>query len=133
MGIKLVKRNASLLVAAGLLLLFLSACGSGASPASSGQQTTDEAATASEEVVIKASNFAFDQQEYRVKQGVPVKISFENTEGTHGVIIQNLNVRLDSRNTSQVITPEQKGEYAIDCSVFCGTGHHTMTAKLIVE
>ncbi|MFB5267952.1 cupredoxin domain-containing protein [Paenibacillus enshidis] len=132
MAIKLLGRNGFLLVSAGLLLLLLSACGSGASPDPAGQQTAGEAA-ASEEIVIKASNFTFDQQEYRVKQGVPVKISFENVEGTHGVVIQRLNVQLDSRNTSQVITPEQKGEYEIDCSVFCGTGHHTMTAKLIVE
>lgn len=128
MGFELFRRNRFLLAAAGLLLLLLSACGSKASPDAATQQTS-----ASEEIVIKASNFAFDQQEYRVKQGVPVKISFENVEGTHGVIIQDLNVQLDSRNTSQVVTPEQKGEYEINCSVFCGSGHHSMTAKLIVE
>ncbi|MFM9277038.1 cupredoxin domain-containing protein [Paenibacillus jiagnxiensis] len=128
MGFKLFRRNGFILISAGLLLLLLSACGSKASPDAATQQTD-----ASEEIVIKASNFAFDQQEYRVKQGVPVKISFENVEGTHGVVIQGLNVQLDSRNTSQVITPEQKGEYEIDCSVFCGSGHHSMTAKLIVE
>jgi cytochrome c oxidase subunit 2 len=127
MGCKLFRCKGFLLISAGLLLLLLSACGSNASPGAATQQTA-----ASEEIVIKASNFAFDQQEYHVKQGVPVKISFENVEGTHGVIIQDLHVQLDSRNTSQVVTPEHKGEYEINCSIFCGSGHHTMTAKLIV-
>ncbi|MCJ8013331.1 cupredoxin domain-containing protein [Paenibacillus sp. KQZ6P-2] len=117
-----------------MLLLVLSACGGekeDASTASSG--VSDTGVAPSEELVIKATNYAFDKQEYHLKKGVPVKITFVNEAGTHGVLIPALDLQLDSKHKSKVVTPEKAGTFDMTCSVYCGTGHTAMLAKVIVD
>ncbi|MHA0856627.1 cupredoxin domain-containing protein [Paenibacillus sp. CMAA1364] len=117
-----------------VLLLAITACGSNASSTNSASNGVTETGVApQEEVVIKATNYSFDQQEYRVSKGVPVKFVFKNEAGNHGVMIPGLNVQLTTKKPSAVITPNEPGEYEIICSVFCGTGHTAMVSKLIVE
>lgn len=54
-------------LAACMLILVLAACGgTGQSAESNGE--SDSGATASEELVIKASNYEFDQPEYHLKK-----------------------------------------------------------------
>ncbi|MGF7046686.1 cytochrome c oxidase subunit 2 [Paenibacillus sp. DS2015] len=116
------------------LILSLAACGGNndnAAPTNSG--LTETGVAPSEELVIKATNYNFDQKEYHLKKGVPVKIIFDNAEGNHGVLIPGLNLQLDQKNSSKVITPDKAGTYEITCSVFCGTGHTSMISKIIVE
>lgn len=117
-----------------MLLLVLSACGekNKESQSASGG-VSDTGAAPSEEMVIKAKNFAFDKQEYHLKKGVPVKITFENEEGTHGVLIPGLELQLDQKHKSQVVTPEKAGTFEMTCSVFCGSGHSAMISKVIVD
>ncbi|GIP28004.1 hypothetical protein J23TS9_31340 [Paenibacillus sp. J23TS9] len=117
-----------------MLLLVLSACGAAkedASTASSG--VSDTGVAPSEELVIKAKNFAFDKQEYHLKKGVPVKISLDNEQGTHGVLIPALELQLDNKHKSMVVTPEKAGTFEMTCSVMCGAGHTAMLAKVIVD
>lgn len=117
-----------------ILLMTLSACGGdNSSSNSSNSGVSDTGVAPSEEIVIKASNYAFDQKEYRIKQGETVKIVFENDEGNHGVMIPGLDLQLSKKNPSQVITADKPGEYEIVCSVMCGSGHSGMTSKLIIE
>ncbi|MEC0368744.1 cupredoxin domain-containing protein [Paenibacillus chibensis] len=117
-----------------MLLLVLSACGSekeDASTASSG--VSDTSVAPSEELVIKATNFAFDKQEYHLKKGVPVKITLENKQGMHGVLIPGLELQLDNKHKSKVVTPEKAGTFEMTCSLYCGVGHTAMLAKVIVD
>ncbi|MGN7358301.1 cytochrome C oxidase subunit II [Paenibacillus sp. SAF-054] len=118
-----------------MLLLALTACGEknkeDASTASSG--VSDTGVAPSEELVITATNYAFDKQEYHLKKGVPVKITFDNKEGNHGVLIPGLELQLDNKNKSQVVTPQKAGTFEMTCSVFCGSGHTAMLAKVIVD
>ncbi|WP_368086932.1 cytochrome C oxidase subunit II [Paenibacillus sp. OK003] len=119
-------------LAACMLILVLAACGGTGQSAESNSES-DSGATASEELVIKASNYEFDQPEYHLKKGVPVKIVYENTNGNHGVLVPEFNLRLDTKNNSKVITPDKAGEFELSCSVFCGSGHSSMISKIIVE
>ncbi|WP_431523613.1 cytochrome C oxidase subunit II [Paenibacillus pabuli] len=121
-------------LAACMLILVLAACGGGQQSADSGSSGEPEAdVTASEELVIKASNYEFDQPEYHLKKGVPVNIVYENVNGNHGILVPELNLQLDTKNSSKVITPDKVGEFEMSCSVFCGSGHSSMISKIIVE
>jgi cytochrome c oxidase subunit 2 len=119
------------------LVFALSACGTkkddaaGAVVAPATAEGTMEAST---ELLLKASDktFKFDQEEYTIKKGVPIKLTLVNESGTHGVSISGLNVDLKGSKLSQTITPDKEGTYTIKCNFPCGGGHMTMTAKLIV-
>ncbi|WP_353621520.1 cytochrome C oxidase subunit II [Paenibacillus illinoisensis] len=121
-------------LAACMLILVLAACGaSNQSAGSDSSGESDAGVTASEELVIKASNYEFDQPEYHLKKGVPVNIVYENVNGNHGILVPELNLQLDTKNNSKVITPDKVGEFEMSCSVFCGSGHSSMISKIIVE
>ncbi|MDT0121819.1 cytochrome c oxidase subunit II [Paenibacillus sp. RRE4] len=115
-------------LAALMFILVLAACGS---PKDSG--ASEPEVTATEQLVIKASNYEFDQPEYRLKKGVPVKIVYENVNGNHGLLVPEFNLRLDTQTSSKVIVPDKVGEFEMSCSVFCGKGHSSMISKIIVE
>lgn len=115
-----------------MLLFVLAACGGGQNE-SQGDSGITDTGVAETELVIKGSNFQFDQKEYRLKKGVPVKITYENEDGNHGVMIPVLGLSLDRKNNSKVVTPDKTGEFEISCSIMCGAGHSKMISKLIIE
>ncbi len=86
-----------------------------------------------DELRITASNFQFDQAEYRVKVGETKTVTLVNLAGNHGVEFKGLGVKLEGSELSQEITFDQPGEYELVCSVLCGAGHTDMVSKLIVE
>lgn len=55
-------------LAACMLILVLAACGGTKQSTESGSNGSDAEVTASEELVIKASNYEFDQPEYHLKK-----------------------------------------------------------------
>ncbi|WP_274363429.1 hypothetical protein [Paenibacillus thermotolerans] len=116
----------------------LTACGGGSKDASgdAAQDVSDvdidaQATGATVNLPIDAKNFQFDQEEYRVKAGETVNLTFTSSEGMHGLQIKGIDVDLqDGQGTTFVA---EEGEYEIVCSVMCGVGHGDMVAKLIVE
>ncbi|MNC55506.1 Alternative cytochrome c oxidase subunit 2 [compost metagenome] len=68
-----------------------------------------------------------------MKKGVPVNIVFKNESGNHGILVPELNLRLDGKDSSQVIVPEEAGTFEMTCAIMCGSGHSGMSAKVIVE
>jgi len=108
-----------------VIVLALAACGK---KEESSPATT---ATPTGELKIVATNWQFDQKEYKVKKGDTLTVSLESKEGAHSVKLDKFgNV---GSNQSKAITFDKAGTYTINCSTPCGTGHATMTAKLIVE
>jgi cytochrome c oxidase subunit II len=105
----------------------LAACGQGGDKPAAG-------AAASNELKIEASNWKFNQAEYRVKAGQPVKMTVVNKGGVHGAAIKEFNVDVLG-GKSATFTPDKPGTYEIICSIPCGgtEQHNGMTAKLIVE
>lgn len=111
-----------------VLLLILAACGSESSGGSEVSNVKPEA-----ELVIEATNYKFDQAEYHLKKDVPVKITFKNVEGNHGMLVPGLKLQLSGKKDSAVIIPKEAGEYEVACSIMCGSGHSSMISKIIVE
>lgn len=117
-----------------VLVLILSACGGNTGNTdNSANGAADAGITAEEELVISATNYSFDQQEYHLKKGVPVKIIFKNESGNHGILVPELELQLNSKESSKIIVPEEAGTYEMICSIMCGSGHSGMKATVIVE
>ena len=98
--------------------------------------STSPAATtqaAGQQVVLKATNFKFDQSEYRVKKGEPVTITLDNAQGVHGASIKEFKINLNNSNKTVTFTPDKAGSFPINCSIMCGSGHANMKTTLIVE
>lgn len=116
------------------LLAVLAACGNKTEEAAAGAVSSPEAVSGdAQQVTIKASNWKFDQAEYKVKKGQPVTLKLENTEGIHGLEVQKLGVKLDNKNASKTFTPDKPGRYNIVCTIPCGSDHLKMKSILIVE
>lgn len=111
-----------------LALAIISAC-------SQSKPSDDEASAAKApptgELVITATDWKFDQQEYRVKQGETLTVKVNSVKGAHGVKIDKIGEI--GPNKSKDITFDKPGTYQILCSILCGAGHSTMKATLIVE
>ena len=126
-------RNLAVMAAALVLAGALAACGSGKGGAAEGIVIDKTNQTQTDSVLeVKARNFEFDQTEYRVKSGSPVRFRFISEEGVHGIEVPQTGIELRDGQTVTV-TFEHPGEYEIICSIPCGIGHTKMFAKLIVE
>ncbi|MBD0380055.1 cupredoxin domain-containing protein [Paenibacillus sedimenti] len=112
------------------LAMALAACGS---KNSAEPQSTDTAAASGQKVTLKATDWQFDQKEYRVKKGEPVTITLDNAKGTHGAQIKDFKVSLDNGKKTVTFTPDKTGSFPIICSIMCGQGHASMKSVLIVE
>lgn len=44
-----------------------------------------------------------------------------------------MKLRLDAKDSSKVILPEEAGTFEVTCAIMCGSGHSGMSAKIIVE
>ncbi|MBN2983127.1 MULTISPECIES: cytochrome C oxidase subunit II [Cohnella] len=93
----------------------------------------EELAEGQEMLKISATNFSFDQTEYRVKAGTTYVLSYSNKLGNHGAEIADLNINLTKDNPRAEVTFDTPGEYEMHCSIMCGQGHGDMVAKIIVE
>ena len=121
-----------------VLALALAACGgnngggtANAAAKNSGAENNGGAAVGNV-VDLTATNYKFDKDVYKVKAG-EVTFNLINAEGVHGIKISNTDVKLDNNTTTQTVTLDNPGEYEIQCSIPCGSGHVKMRAKLVVE
>lgn len=80
-----------------------------------------------------ATNYKFDQAEYKVKAGEKVTVSLLNKEGLHAMEVVGTSVKLDNNTKSMEFTFDKPGEYEVHCTLPCGPGHADMKTKLIVE
>jgi cytochrome c oxidase subunit II len=92
-------------------------------------------ADAGKSLKISASNWQFDQPEYKVAKGQTLKVSLILKEGTHAVDIsgQGLDVKLDKNTPTQEVTFDKPGTYEIHCTLPCGQGHANMMSKITVS
>jgi cytochrome c oxidase subunit 2 len=73
--------------------------------------------------------------EIRVPAGKPVKFILSAADVLHGFYLPDFRVKMDAipgRVTTLWVQPDRPGSYQIYCTVYCGTGHSNMLAKLIV-
>jgi len=84
---------------------------------------------------IKYSDGRTAINEIRVPQGKPVKFILSASDVLHGFYLPDFRVKMDmipGRLTTLMVQPDRVGEYQIFCTVYCGTGHSNMLARLIV-
>ena len=120
-----------MLASAMCLAFVIAACGSNSSNSGG---TNDAAASSNLEpdLVIQASNWKFDQEDYAIKAGEPVNIKLDSVEGVHALKINKTKYTIKNDQTITV-NFDKPGTYKIICSLPCGTGHSQMVANLIVE
>ena len=73
--------------------------------------------------------------EIRVPAGKPVKFILSAADVLHGFYLPDFRVKMDmipGRVTTLWVQPDRPGNYQIFCTVYCGTGHSNMLARLIV-
>jgi len=87
------------------------------------------------EVTMVAMMWSFDPAELKVPAGRPVTFRLTSPDVIHGfeVVGTNVNTMVVPGYVSQLTTTfPRAGEYLIVCHEYCGVGHHSMSARLVV-
>lgn len=85
---------------------------------------------------VQVYQFAYEPDTIEVNEGDLVTINLASRDVTHGFYIKDygINVTVEKDKPARVdFVADKKGEFPILCSVYCGRGHNTMKAKLIVK
>lgn len=84
---------------------------------------------------IVAKRFTYVPDEITLKKGEPVILRVHSMDVTHGLLIEQFNVKGDApknKNTSYSFTPDRAGDFEGKCSHFCGSGHGSMKMTIHV-
>jgi cytochrome c oxidase subunit 2 len=98
---------------------------SGFSPAPDAPQRID----------VSVKKFAYNPAEITLKKGEPVVLVLKTEDVAHGLKFKelNLNTKIEKGKSSELaFTPDKVGDFVGHCSVFCGSGHGSMTLTLHV-
>ena len=88
------------------------------------------------EINLEAYKFGYSPERIVVKKGEVVKLLATSRDVPHGVFIKEygINEKVEKGKVNNIeFVADKTGEFDILCSVYCGAGHHSMKAKLIVE
>ena len=87
-------------------------------------------------IEIIAKRFTYDPEVITLKQGEPVVLVMHSIDVTHGIKVDELNLKSDDvekgKETEIRFTPEKTGHYIGKCAHFCGKGHGSMTLQIDV-
>lgn len=86
-------------------------------------------------IEVTARRFAYEPAEITVKKGEPVVLVIKSVDVAHGLRFRDLNLdaKVGKGGTAELrFTPEKTGDFVGHCSVFCGSGHGSMTLTLHV-
>jgi cytochrome c oxidase subunit 2 len=86
-------------------------------------------------IEVSAKKFTYTPAEVTVKKGEPVVIVLTSEDVTHGLKFKelNLNTKIEKGKPAELaFTPDKVGTFVGHCSVFCGSGHGSMTLTLHV-
>jgi cytochrome c oxidase subunit II len=81
-------------------------------------------------ITIHAKRYQFDPSEITLKQGETVRLIFIADDAPHGITVKGLGLDLElPRHAARekVLTPLTIGDFAGECSRYCGNGHDRMT------
>ncbi|HTG68978.1 MAG TPA: plastocyanin/azurin family copper-binding protein [Candidatus Udaeobacter sp.] len=124
-----------LLFASAMCLVFvIAACGANNTKEANKDvdTTVADSGAASSDLVITASNWKFDQPEYKIKAGETVNVKLDSIEGMHGIQIKKTDYTI-SAGKAVPVTISEPGTYEMICNRPCGAGHIEMKATLVVE
>ena len=81
-------------------------------------------------IEISAKRFSYSPGEITVKAGRPVTIVLKSQDVAHGLRIRDFGVDIKVKaggSAEATFTPDRVGDFTGHCSVFCGSGHGSMT------
>ena len=84
---------------------------------------------------VSVKRFAYEPAEITIKKGEPVLIELTTQDVSHGLKFKelNLNTKIEKGKTAELaFTPSKTGDFVGHCSVFCGSGHGSMTLTVHV-
>src|ERR1700722_16409093 len=90
---------------------------------------------APQRIEITAEKFSFKPGGITVKAGQPVVLVLKSLDAGHGLHIRDLGVdiKVKAGETAEgTFTPSKRGDFRGLCSVYCGSGHGSMTFTLHV-
>ncbi|HEX7086944.1 MAG TPA: cupredoxin domain-containing protein [Vicinamibacterales bacterium] len=88
------------------------------------------------EFTVAAKKYAFEPAQFEVTEGDEVRFVVTSTDADHGFEIKRLDIEElvpEGRTKTIAFTAPAAGKYAIRCSEWCGKGHKTMKATLVVH
>jgi cytochrome c oxidase subunit 2 len=95
-----------------------------------------QAATPAVHIKITAHKYAFQPSVIHLKQGEAVQLEISTLDVQHGFEVKGLGLEESIQKGRPAIvtfTPQQKGEYRINCDIICGPGHDGMEGKIVVD
>ena len=84
---------------------------------------------------VSVKRFAYEPSQITLKKGEPVVIKLTTEDVAHGLKFKelNLNTKIEKGKPAELaFTPDKVGDFVGHCSVFCGSGHGSMTFTLHV-
>lgn len=100
------------------------------------EETTMMDETQIKEINLEAYQFSFSPETITVNKGDKVRIHATSRDVPHGVFIKEygINEKVEKDKPSDIeFSADKAGEFDILCSVYCGRGHKSMKAKLVVK
>jgi cytochrome c oxidase subunit 2 len=96
------------------------------------------ASPAARTIEVSAGGYKFEPAIIEVVEGERIVLAARVTDGKkHGLAIKEMGVKTALPKTGEVMpiafTAGKPGTYTIACSVYCGSGHSRMKARLIVS
>lgn len=86
-------------------------------------------------IEVSAKKFAYTPSVITLKKSEPIVLVLTSDDVTHGLKFKelNLNTKFGKGKPSELaFTPDKAGDFVGHCSVFCGSGHGSMTLTLHV-
>ena len=85
---------------------------------------------------VTVSRFKFEPETLEVTEGDRVSVTVHSSDTTHGFAIKKLKVKKSVPKDGSPVEVEfvaaEPGTYEITCSEYCGKGHRSMKARLVV-
>jgi len=87
-------------------------------------------------IEITAKRFTYEPDVITLKRGEPVVLVMHSIDVTHGIKVDELNLKSEDikkgKDAEIRFTPERAGHYIGKCAHFCGKGHGSMTLQIEV-
>jgi cytochrome c oxidase subunit 2 len=86
-------------------------------------------------VEVSVKKFGYTPSEVTVKKGEPIVLVLTTEDVAHGLKFKelDLNAKIEKGKPAELaFTPDKVGDFVGHCSVFCGSGHGSMTFTLHV-
>lgn len=88
------------------------------------------------EIVMVARLFSFQPEDITIPVGAKVRFKVTSPDVVHGLQIPHTNVNMmvvPGHITEYTYTFKNPGDYLILCNEYCGTGHHLMLSRIVVQ